>query len=175
MKDDIAQRHPVLALGTAPPRHADQAGQLTVRGAVRHQRHQAQPFFQQQLAADDQLDARRLRRHMGLHYAGKRALVGDRQRAIAQRGGALHQFMRVGGAAQEAVAAEAVEFGVGHGEAMGNPDNILYIYTVVQNPRIAREPRAGVRGKATGGSVVGASDRFAEYALDWKVHREVPT
>ena len=103
VKDDIAQRHPVLALGTAPPRHADQAGQLTVRGAVRHQRHQAQPFLQQQLAADDQLDARRLRRHMGLHDAGKRAFVRDRQRAIAQRGGALHQFMRVGGAAQEAV------------------------------------------------------------------------
>ena len=50
--------------------------------------------------------------HMGLYNAGQRALVGDGQRAITQRGSALHQFMGVGGAAQEAVAAEAVEFGV---------------------------------------------------------------
>jgi len=71
-------------------------------------------FLQQQFTADDQLDACRLRRHMGLYDAGERALVRDRQCRVTQRGSALHQFMRAGGAAQEAETAEAVEFGVGH-------------------------------------------------------------
>jgi len=33
VKDDIAQRNPVVALGAAPPRHADQAGQFAVSGS----------------------------------------------------------------------------------------------------------------------------------------------
>ena len=78
MKDHIAQCYPVLPLGAAPPRHADEAGKFTVRRPRGHQRHQAQPFFQHQFAADEQLDTRFFRGHMGLNNAGKRALVGDR-------------------------------------------------------------------------------------------------
>ena len=59
--------------------------------------------------------------------------------------------MRVGGASEEAEAAEAVEFGVGHVGGDGQSGQLLYVHTVVQNPRIARGPRAGVRGEATGG------------------------
>ena len=51
-------------------------------------------------------------RHVGLDDTRQGVLVGNGLGGIAQRGGPLHQLVGVGGAAQEAVAAEAVEFGV---------------------------------------------------------------
>ena len=60
-------------------------------------------------------DASRYRadlRHVGLDDTRQGVLVGNGLGGIAQRGGPLHQLVGVGGAAQEAVAAEAVEFGV---------------------------------------------------------------
>ena len=53
VKDHIAQCNTILALGAAPPRHADKARQFAVRRPRRHQRHQAQPFLQHQFTADD--------------------------------------------------------------------------------------------------------------------------
>jgi hypothetical protein len=49
---------------------------------------------------------------VGLDHPGQRALVGDGQRRVAQRRRPFHQLVGVGGAAQEAVAAEAVQLGV---------------------------------------------------------------
>ena len=51
-------------------------------------------------------------RHVGLDDTRQGVLVGNGLGGIAERGGPLHQLVGVGGAAQEAVAAEAVEFGV---------------------------------------------------------------
>jgi hypothetical protein len=127
VKDDVPQPGPVLALGAAPPGHADQARQFAVGGAGGRQRHQLDPFCQVELAAHDQPDAVLLCRHMGFHYAGQGALVGDGQGGIAQRRRALHQLGGVGGAAQEAVAAEAVEFGVGHRKKLGKSENCIFI------------------------------------------------
>jgi hypothetical protein len=50
---------------------------------------------------------------MGAHHTRHRAFVGDRQRAVAQRSGALHQFFRLGGATLEAEVGEAVQLGIG--------------------------------------------------------------
>jgi len=46
------------------------------------------------------------------HDAGDGALVGDRQRRIAEFARLLDQFLGVRGAAQEAEVGEAVQFGV---------------------------------------------------------------
>jgi len=54
----------------------------------------------------------RLRLEVRAHDAGERALVGDRERAVAERGGALDQLLRVRRAGQEAEVALAVELGV---------------------------------------------------------------
>ena len=48
----------------------------------------------------------------GAHHAGHRAFVGDGQRAVAQRPGAVHQLLRAAGAALEAEVREAVQLGV---------------------------------------------------------------
>ena len=53
-----------------------------------------------------------LRLDVRAHDAGERALVGDRERAVAERGGALDQLLRVRGAGQEAEVAAAVKLGV---------------------------------------------------------------
>jgi hypothetical protein len=64
------------------------------------------------LAADHERQLLRLRLDMGAHDAGERALVGDRDRAVAERGGALDQFLGVRRARQEAEVATAVKLGV---------------------------------------------------------------
>ena len=125
MKDHVPQTGPVLPLGAAPPGHTDQPRQLAVGGPRRRQGHQFYPLFQGEFTADDELEAQLPGRHVGLHRARQGALVGDGQRPVAQRRGLLHQLMGVGGAAQEAVTAQAVEFGVGHARC-----SILYIHTV---------------------------------------------
>ena len=114
VEDHVPQRGPVLPLGAAAPGHADQSGQLTVGRPGGCQCHQPDAFFQGELAADKQLEVRLLCRHVGLHHPRQGALVGDGQRPVAQLRRPLHQFLGMGGTAQEAVAAEAVEFGVGH-------------------------------------------------------------
>jgi hypothetical protein len=49
---------------------------------------------------------------VSLYYSRKRAFIGDGQCAIAQLRRPFYQFVGVRGAAQEAVAAEAMKFGV---------------------------------------------------------------
>ena len=49
----------------------------------------------------------------GAHHAGHRAFVGDGQRRVTQRPGALHQLFRAAGAALKAEVSEAVQFGIG--------------------------------------------------------------
>ena len=61
-----------------------------------------------------------LRRQMGPHRPGEGTLVGDGQRPVAQFPRPGDHFLRLGGAAQETEAGQAVEFGVGgeHGAAI---------------------------------------------------------
>jgi hypothetical protein len=71
VEDDIPQRDLVLALGAAPPGHADQPGEFAVGAATGCDRHQPDTFGQVQLAADDQLDAACPGRHVGLDHPGQ--------------------------------------------------------------------------------------------------------
>ena len=114
----------VTALGGAPPRAGDELADLRVGALCRRQQHQPQSFAAAEFGADDQLQraARRQRalRLVGAHHAGHRAFIGQRQGVVAELMGALHQFGRMRGAAQEAEVAEAMQLGVvGHGIAAG--------------------------------------------------------
>ncbi len=135
VEDHIPQGCPVLALGAASPGHADQARQFAVGGPARRQCHQPDTFLQVELAADNQFDTQFLRRHVGFHHTCQRALVGHGQCGVAQGRGPLHQFMGMGGAAQEAVATETMEFGVAQ--------HRLYIYTVCPDGSNTRTGWAG--------------------------------
>ena len=115
MKDHIPQRHLVLPLRAAPPRQANQAGQFAVGCARRRQRNQLQALQQVQFAANNEFNACPFGSDVSLHYACKRAFICDGDGRVAELRRALYQLVWVGGTAQEAVAAEGVEFGVGHG------------------------------------------------------------
>ena len=61
-----------------------------------------------EFAAHEQLDIVFFRRHMGFNDSRQGTLVGNGNGRITQLCRALHQFLRVRGAAQEAEVAEAV-------------------------------------------------------------------
>ncbi len=125
---EVAQLHRVFALGAAPARQRDQARELGVGTAVGRQQHQQQFAVEVELGADDQVQAVLARRHVGLDHAGQRALVGDRERAVALPRGLGDQLLGVRSATQEAEITDAVQFGVGHlRDAAGR---YLYVYTV---------------------------------------------
>ena len=68
---------------------------------------------QPHLAADDELaSCLRLGLDVRAHDARQRTLVGDGERAIAERGRAQHQLLGVRGTRQEAEVAAAVKLGV---------------------------------------------------------------
>jgi hypothetical protein len=97
-------RDPVREVAVAAPRLREQH-EARMRRAARRQR-------EADLAADDEMELTRLRLDVRAHHAGERALVGDRQRAVAQLRGPLDQLLGMRGAGQEAEVAAAVELGV---------------------------------------------------------------
>ena len=117
----------VAALLGAPARDRDPVREVAVAAPRLRQQHQARVRRaaagqrQADLAADDEVQLLRLRLDVRAHDAGERALVGDRERAVAERRGALDQLLGVRGAGQEAEVAAAVELGVAreHGRARG--------------------------------------------------------
>ena len=117
---DILQREGIQAFARPPAAGGDQLGEVAVAFAVGGKQYQLRGrrraagrcSAKREFGADDQLQAALLRRQVGAHCAGHRALVGDRERRIAERMRALDQFIRVRGAAQEAEIAQAVKFGV---------------------------------------------------------------
>ena len=102
----------VLPLPGPAPGAGDQRRQPPVAVTVAGQQHQPLAVVQRQLAAHDEVQPALLRRLVGAHHAGQRALVGDRQRAVAEAARRQHQLLRVRGAGEEAEVAEAVQLGV---------------------------------------------------------------
>ena len=126
----IARVGQVLAFRCAPARHADPVRQVAVAAARLRQQHEprmrlaAHAEFgrhrrQLHLAADHHVQPVLAPRHMRAHRAGQRALVGDRERLVAQRLRALDQFVRMRRAGQKAEVAATVELGV-VGELVGS-------------------------------------------------------
>ena len=101
----------IVAFLAAAPAGGDQARDRAVRAPVGGEQHQL-AILEAQLGAEDQRQAAFLRRLVRAHRAGERAFVGQRERAVAERVGALDQLLRVRGAAQEAEVGKAVQLGV---------------------------------------------------------------
>ena len=116
---DIAGMREVGALLGAAAGDRDPVREVAVAAARLRQQHQpgvrraAGGQGEADLAADDEVELLRLRLDVRAHHAGERALVGDRQGAVAQRSGPLDQLLGMRGAGQEAEVAAAVELGVG--------------------------------------------------------------
>ncbi len=109
----IGARQAVLALGRSLARARDQAGQPRVAGAIGRQQHEAQAAVELEFAADDEMQPAAAGRHVRAHRAGERALVGQRQRAVAEIGRALDQLLRVRGPVQKAEVRRRPQLGVG--------------------------------------------------------------
>ena len=115
---DVARVGAVVAFLDPATRDRDPVREVAVAAPRLRQQHQAGVrraglgVAETDLAADDQRQLLRLRLDMGAHDAGERALVGDRDCAVAERGGALHQLLGVRRARQEAEVAAAVKLGV---------------------------------------------------------------
>ncbi len=163
---DIGRIGKVAALFGAAPRHRDPLRQVAVAAPRLREQHQARqrcrcsasllplplgegggegcctPLLrrrrQPHLAADDQMQSRMaLRLDMRAHHAGERALVGDRNRGVAQLRGAHDQLFRVRGTGQEAEIAAAVKFSVTGEHAVADGMK-LSIYTVSCTQPVAR-------------------------------------
>ena len=115
---DIGRVGEVAALGGTPARHRDPVRKVAVAAPRLRQQHQprvrlaAVGHDEAHLGADDQVHLPRLGLDVRAYHSGERALVGDGDRAVAERGRALHQLLRVRGPGQEAEVAAAVELGV---------------------------------------------------------------
>ena len=97
----------------------------------------------------DQLQTAFLRREMRAHAAGERTLVGQRERSIAERVGALDELLRMRGAAQEAEVGNAMQFGVGRlHRGQGRAQRVLNKYTVSGQPD--RTERGTLRSEVRG-------------------------
>jgi len=124
---EVRARQTVAALFRAAATQRYQRRKIAVAGAVLRQQHQLHAAGQLQFGAVDQLQRRAARRQMRAHAAGKAALVGDRQRRVAQPHGPRHEFLGVRSAAQEAEIGKAVEFGVGRQGGHGRDGGCVYI------------------------------------------------
>ena len=107
-------REPVLAFRGRAPAPRDEARERAVSAAVCSERDEAQAVREPELAADDERQARLARGGMGPHDAGERALVGQRERGVAERLRTLDEFRRVRRAAQEREVADAVQLRIRH-------------------------------------------------------------
>ena len=105
-------REVVVAFAGAAAAKRDQGGEIAVAVAVLRKHDELRAIGEPEFAADQQLEADLLGCDVGTHDAGERALIGDRQRGVAEFGGAHDQFLRVRGAAQEAEVGNAMQFGV---------------------------------------------------------------
>src|SRR5690606_6853163 len=113
----------VTAFFTAPPATGNQCGDLAVGGLVRCQQDQVErrlvSAVQKETAADNQLQATFARRLVGADNAGEGALVGNRQRPVAERLRLQYQLLGLAGAGQEGERRGAVQFGKHGSSAMG--------------------------------------------------------
>jgi hypothetical protein len=119
---EVGARQAVAALFRPAPTQRHQRGKVAVAGAVAGQQHQLHAAGEGQFGAVDQFQRLPSRGKVGTYAAGETALVGDRQRRIAQLDGPRHQFLGVGSPAQEAEVGNAMEFGVGRQGRHGGSD-----------------------------------------------------
>jgi hypothetical protein len=121
---EIANVETVFPLDRAHARFRDERAHRAVTRTTDCEQHEPGPVFKRGLGADDQLQARffaafyffgfvaALDCDVRPHDACDRALVRDRERAVAERVHALDELLRVRRAAQEREVGETVKLGV---------------------------------------------------------------
>ncbi len=154
---EVGGEQPVLPLGRAGTREAHEFAQVAVAVAIGSQQQQTidrRPVLDAKAGADDQVQPAVLRRQVRAHHARHRALVGQRERAIAQRAGAVDQFLGVRGPLQETVVRQRVEFGVDRQHACGARS--VPARAAARGPWIARaRPQALDRTRSPAGACPG--------------------
>ena len=103
----------VFAFGRSHAAFGDERAHAAVAFAVGREQHELRPVGEPHFGADDEREPAFFRRDVRAHHARDRAFVGDRERAVAERGGALDELLGMRCAAQEGEVREAVELGVG--------------------------------------------------------------
>src|SRR5262249_17524508 len=103
----------IAAFLAAGPSPGDERRELAVAFAVRRKRHKFRSIPQLYFRADDERHADALRRYVRPRRSRERALVGERERPVAERRSALHQLLGMRGAAQESEIGDAMQLGVG--------------------------------------------------------------
>ena len=119
----IVKEQNAAALPGAALSARQQAAQPAIGGAGRGIGEKRRGVLQDQPRADNKRDAAFLRRAVGADHTGKRVLVCDRDRRVAERFRRRHQLFGVGTAAQEGEIGGDVEFGIAggrHGRGHGN-------------------------------------------------------
>ena len=135
----IVLRQLIFTLVRPAPRSRDEFGEIAVAGAVGGEEDDSRigrreegggrfifplpfspfpPPMQREFRSDDEPESAFLRRSVCAHDPRERALVGDGERLVAERLGALHQLFRMRGAAQEREIGAAVQLGVGRHHVM---------------------------------------------------------
>ena len=109
---DVGARERVAAFLPAPAPRCDQGGKHAVGTPVRRQQRELRAVLEPQLGADDQLELVLPGSDVRTHHARERALVGERERRVAERRRAPHQLLGMRGAAQEGKVRQAVQLGV---------------------------------------------------------------
>ena len=103
---------PTLSLGSAPASPGDQAGQAAVALPGDGQAEQGRPVLEVEAGAGDEAQLRLAGGVVGAHDPRQGVAVGESQSAVAQGMRPLHQFLGLGGAAQEREVAGDLEFRV---------------------------------------------------------------
>ena len=108
-KQVLPMQH-AFAFARAPLAESEQPAEASISGPVAGIAEQRGAVREIEPRAGQQADAGPLRRHMGAHRAGERVAVGDANGRKPEPGGFLDQFLRMGGAAQEAEIAGRLQF-----------------------------------------------------------------
>ncbi len=85
----------VFTLAGTPAAERDQRGEVAVAVAVARDEYQLRAVGEPEFAADQELEPDLLGGDVGAHDAGERTFVGDRQRGVAEFGGARDQLLSV--------------------------------------------------------------------------------
>ncbi len=103
------------ALLGAAASDSDQPRQASIGFAVGGQRYETLAIGKLQLGPDQHALSELLGFRMRAHDARDGVAVGDRDGRMAERGGAAHIFLRVGGAGEKGEIRAHVELDIGHG------------------------------------------------------------
>ena len=128
---DLLPRRPRLALRAAGGGGGEQAAEVRVAGAVLDQQPERARVLDRDLGADERPHAGAPRGREEARRAVDAVAVGERERVVAERGGALDQVLRQRGAAQEAEGAAAAQLDV-----VGVPRHVRLCFAVPGRDRV---------------------------------------